>query len=836
MFDENIIRLMNKWAAESPTGLEPALRICRELISFRCDPLEKEKQERRKKNPFDLGASLDPAPRFRDWEYSRLLEKAVRPLAAAAPLRTAKLLIEVVAEMMRFDTGREPDEVDTEKNDASEIWSPRVDEQRRPYAEPKGDLVRVLTFASEQVYERKDVGEIEQLDKALRYGKWYVFDRVRYHLYVKSPAQARTWICDAIVSYPSYSEEQYGFEFQRMIRTAAEQFGAEMLSREDLTRIFDEIMRGPDKQADKAFMAERFTEEGFQRRQEYFQHRQLAPFAPVLFGKYLERFNELASRLPALTDEDFVRYDIGESKTGATRSPKSAAELALLSDDELIAFLNDWDDPHQDSDKWWVDVDFVGLATAFQQLIVANPQRFLAWGERWRAIERPIYVRYALNVATKRVGQHQPELDQWLDIANWVMTKPDDPVKDDEKASETSRDRPAWNSARTEVVALIAECVKKDAGVGIEWRPRLITLLKVACLCADRYLDSGRPIITPRNFLTDAINTMRGRALETLLQYGSWVKRQQHDADISDLFEVLELRLAGSPPLTLPEYALLGASFHQLYDLSSSWARAHVGEVFPQEKTDAWAAGVEAYLRFNSPHPLVFGILIAQLEFAIEHMRLFKDEENSRNDAIEHLGEHLLNYYLLGLLELSGSNSLLARFYRKTKPKYWAHVFDYLGRMLSKTKQLKAEIAERCKEFFEARLAAGNAEELQELTFWLMSECLSPNWRVNALLRTLDVTKSATRTPSMIIEELAKLLKHEPDLVVSAFAMLTDYLVGRPYFYLQPEYVKPILKHGFASENEATVHAAKLAQDNLLKAGRSEFRDLDAIPDNVQWN
>lgn len=836
MFDENIVKLLNKWAAAGEAGVESALRICRELISFKPDPREKEKQARRKKNPLDWSASLDANPRFRDWEYSQLLERGVRPLAIAAPLATAKLLIQIAGDMMRLDTGRTPDAVDAVKNDASEIWSPRVDQQRRPYAESKGDLVRTLTFACEQVYERKNVREIEQLDTALREGKWYIFDRIRYHLYAKFPDQTGAWIRDSILSYRSYSEQQYGFEFQRMIHTAVDKFGAALLPREELTRIFDEIWNGPDKNAYKEFMAEQFTEDGYRHRQEYFQHRQLWPFAAVLFGKYRERYNDLVSRLPALTDEDFVSYDVGESKVGASRSPKSTAELAQLTDDELIAFLNNWDDAHRDAEQWWVDIDFIGLATALQQLIVANPQRFLGWGERWRMLERPIYLRYALDVAVKRIGEHESELNHWFDIADLVMAKPEPAFDRDEKPSETTRTHPTWNLARTQVVDLIAAYLKKEANVGIEWRPRMIAVLRAACVAPDYYLDSNKPIITPRDFLTDAINTMRGRAIETLLQYGFWVRRQQQDADFSDIFDILQRRLDGSPALTLPEWALLGASFHQVYGLSSEWARANVDRVFPQTNTEAWAAGFAAYLRFNSAHPSVFGILSAHLQFAAEHLTLFKADKNPRTDSVANLGHHLLDYYIIGLIELTGPKSLLTKFYMKTEPKHWAGLFDHLGRLLSKTKTLKPEIAERCKAFFEARLAEGNIEELQEFTFWLKAECLPPAWRLTALMKTLNVTKTAGRTASMSTEELAKLLNDEPDLVVSAFAKLTEGLLGQPYFFLQPEYVKPILKYGLSSGRDDTVQAAKLAQDNLLKAGRSEFRNLDAIPDTVKWN
>ncbi len=105
-----------------------------------------------------------------------------------------------------------------------------------------------------------------------------------------------------------------------------------------------------------------------------------------------------------------------------------------------------------------------------------------------------------------------------------------------------------------------------------------------------------------------------------------------------------------------------------------------------------------------------------------------------------------------------------------------------------------------------------------------------------ALSRILDVTKGVNRMASMLVEDLAKLALVEPDLAVECFAKLTQGLIGQPYFYLRPEQVKAILKIGLASKHEKTVDAATFALDNLLKAGRSEYRNLDAIKDDGKWN
>jgi hypothetical protein len=659
--------------------------------------------------------------------------------------------------------------------------------------------------------------------------------RIRHHLYAKFPAQSKDRIRESILKYPAYATEQYDFEFQRMIRVAVERFGASLIANDDLVQIFETIINGPDKDDYRQFMGEQFTEEGYRRRQDYFQLRQFRPFASILFGRYKERSESLAASAPTLTDENFVRYGAGEAKSIVSRSPKTVAELAQLTDDALISFLNTWEEAERDSEEWWVEIDFTGLAVGFQQLIAANPNRFLNWGDQWKRLERPIYLRYALDAAGKRIAEHQSELPQWLEIADWIMSQAAGLRGTTDKTSETSRKHPDWSGAQRQVIDFIGVCVNKDVNVSPEWRPQIFALLKAACLAADSSLDTNAPVVTPRDYLTDAINTTRGRALENLLQYGSWVLRHTPAAEHSDLFAVIELRLNGKPPLALAEYALLGLSFHKLYGFSSSWAKENVSRVFPQSALDAWAIAFGTYVRFNNAHPVVFEMLKPQLDFAVEHLRSLEDKDHPRSDAVAHLGYHLLDYFLWGLIDLSGNDSLLRKFYVKTQPEYWAELFDHLGRLLSGTSALNPEIAERCKAFFEARLAESNIEELQEFTFWFKAECLPPAWRLTAFMQTLDVTKTTTTAASMLTEELAKLLKDEPDLVVSAFAKLTEGLLGRPYFYVQPEYVKRILKHGFSSKREATVQAAKLAQDNLLKAGRSEFRNLNTIEDNVKW-
>jgi hypothetical protein len=834
MFDENVVNLIRKWATAGEKGIEAAVRLSRDLVFFRPDPQEKEKLERRKEDPSDWTASLEANPPFQDFEYARILDRAVRPLAEAAPLPTARLLIEAAANMVSLELGRRADEVDEGRNDPSEIWCPLLNAKTRPYSDSKGDLIRTLTFACEQVYSRGDRDEIAHLDRVLREPKWYLFDRIRFHLYTRHAVQAEQWIREEISRYDRYGQETYGFEFQQMLRIAAEEFGERLLPRDELQKIFDAILTAPDKEDYRQFMAEQFTEEGYRARQGYFQLRQFRPFAKLLFGKYAERYDKLRAASPReLTDEDFIRYQGGESKTGASRSPKSTHELAVLTDDELVTFLNDWEEVGRDPEQWWVDIDFTGLATAFRQLIIEDPDRFLAWKDRWQTLLRPIYLRFALEAAAQRIGEHQSELPIWLEVAAWVMSRTDSQQEGDRKPSDTSRERPDWSWARRQVVDLISTCIGKDVDVSLDYRSKVFSLLSAASIAPDYILDRDQPVVTPRDYLTDAINTTRGRALENLLQYGFWVRRHIPDDNVEEIFAVLEKRFAGTPPLALAEHALLGASFHQIYGLSASRAADLAASIFPQDHPDRWASAFSAYVSLNRAHVLVFEIFRPHLEFALDELQLLKLGSNPHNDAVAHLGEHLLDYFMLGLIERNGG--LLQRYYAKTTENYWAALFDHVGRLLSHTSVLKPDVAERIKSFFEARLVAANPEELKEFTFWLKAECLDAQWRVEAFRRTLAIAKGGRHATSIVTDDLAKLVAVVPDLVVRAFADLTENLMTQSYFYLRPERVKIILNAGLRSKIPETVQAANFARDNLLKAGRTEYRDLDAIKDDPHW-
>ena len=484
---EKIIRLVNRLSFEDgPLGRFSEAFLFK-VVAFQPDQQAEEKQARHKADPQDWTILtkitdfqeyervrkkldqevLEPQVHFNEWEYQEILEKGVRPLVEREPYRVARILIDATATMIRLTF--HPDELEEvgSKDNLTGLCK-RVNESSRHYQDPREALVLALTFACEKVYE-KAPESVSALDQALRNQRWDIFTRIRQHLYALHPNElTKPWIRELILTHKDYAKWQHHFEFQRMIRLACETFGADLLTKAEREQIFQTILSGPSKQNFREFMGDQFTEELFETRRHRFHRVQLSPFAPVFFGKYADYFQELqVQEEKPVSDDDYPPYRMEGVRSGEERSPKPADELTRMSDEELLSFLNEWNNVHFNSEEWWVDINFRGLAQAFEsifkEVILPDESRLHFWIDNRDRIQRPIYVRAMVSAIHERVKSGQfDKLDQWFELCEWVLSHPDQPreegVNRSEVNPETHKD---WESSRRAVGGFIKMCLRK---------------------------------------------------------------------------------------------------------------------------------------------------------------------------------------------------------------------------------------------------------------------------------------------------------------------------------------------------------------------------------------
>ncbi|MBP9957140.1 MAG: hypothetical protein KBF14_01655 [Synergistaceae bacterium] len=837
-----IINILQKWGKEPGASRTAALKIIQYVVSFQPDPKSQIKESLRTKKPDPLknwNTSLEPAPRFDQWEYQQILEKGVRPLADHEPYKVASILIGAVANMIKL--GIHQDDLKKRRGeDYSEIWCKRLDRPDDEYPDIRVILVQTLVYACEQVYNRERES-IHALDNSLSKKHWKVFQRLRQLLYALYPNdQTLPWIRELILGHDDYAKKEHHYEFQMMIRNACEHFGPRLLSEEEQKKIVDDILSGPSKKDFREWAGDSYSDEVFLQRQSRFHRKQLRPFATLLNGKIKEYFNELEGDPQAkpLSDDSYLPSNMGKVGWVSYQSPKSAEDLTMFGDDELLTYLNDWNEEHRDKDNWLIEINISALADAFQVLfkekIVQDSERLSFWMSNRDRIERPIYAVAMLKAMLEFVKKNDfDKLEQWIDFCAWVLSHKDlERIAGQAEPRDESRDYPDWGTSRRAVVDLIEACVSGDSDAPITARSGLAALLKKACLSSYWRLDHETTTVFSRyDLITEAINNTRSRALEALVYFGFWVRRHLQEDTVQEVTEILDMRLAQDVelPLTRPEHALLGMHFGDLCTLNKNWAVAHQGIIFPRGNIAVWQDTFGSYIRFNHPMKNVFEILDGEFSYAIDNLNALMDNNEDSKVFVDRLGEYLLIYYLWDVSDLS-PESLLVRFYDKTENdrECWAELFDHAGRLLKNTSgHMDKAMIDRVIAYFDWRFQVGEPLELQKFTFWLEAECLSNKWRLISYSKILDIAVDRELGLSLRVRALKGFLSNHQALVVECFAKITDAMGEGTQMYILNEDAKPILRAGLNADDPQTRQNAERALENLLKLGRSEFLDVD---------
>ena len=839
--------LLAYWTSENQTSA--ALELSKILIEFAPDPQSKTKEKRRRKNSADFGTfyetSLKPSPRIDSLEYGEIMSKGVRPLAEEEPYQVACLLIDATTNMIYLRMHQE--ELD-QGVDSSEIWYERLNELDTGYEDSDKTLVQTLIFACEQVYE-KSPNSVMALDKVLRDQQWGIFKHLRQHLYAQYPnEQTKPWIRELILGHEGYHLWEHRYEFQRMIRKACKHFGEKLLTEAERTQIFDAIRSGPSEANYQAWvvewLGEEFTEERFQQRQRGFHRKQYKPFEPLLFGEYATDFRELENKATdPISDED---YPPVKTRGGYVfnRSPRRPENLAKLTDEKLLSCINGWEGKEFFSeDDSFVEINIEGLAEAFQTVfkesIIPDTNRLRFWMENRDKIQRPIYVRMMINGMQADVNEKNfDRLNEWLRFSEWVLSYPDQEYEDINSLGiqgDESRTRPNWRNSRRAVDHFTEACLDMD--VPISARRQLVKLLKMLCTQFDSRLDLDKRVLLNRSDpYAEGINNTRSRALEMVVKFGFWLRRHDSASELPEMMIILEKRFAPETeyPLTLPEYAVLGKNYNQIFSLNDTWTIEHKSDFFPQANLPAWLAAFSSFMGYNRPFKPTFEILRDDFDFALQHLADLKKQDSPGKEQIDILGQHLFHYYLWGLYPLKGSGnnkqcSLLEQYYQVTdgNREHWANLFNYVGRILRGTSEpLDKNLENRITVFFDWRFEVGEPTELQQFTFWLQAKCLDAKWRLDAYSKILDVCKAEGVSIAMQLETLCELLPNHTAKVLECFAKLTDRS-GDNNIYIQTEEAKTILKTGLESSDESVRQNAERAREHLLREGRFDLLDLE---------
>ena len=401
-----------------------------------------------------------------------------------------------------------------------------------------------------------------------------------------------------------------------------------------------------------------------------------------------------------------------------------------------------------------------------------------------------------------------------MELCEWVLSHPDREQEPGLRPSDRLRENPPWGECRRAVGDLLGNLVKAasvESGLTLPdiARGQLLTLLCRLCTEYDWPLDEDRRVFIGReDWASEAINNTRSRALWDLLRYGRWLRREDPDADVSEITETLEDRFAPDAefPLTLPERTIASLGYLDALAMDEEWALEH-----------------------HPPYRRIYEIFEEDFHLAIRILPQQAEHNPALSQLLDVLGQRLVTYGASGMFPLRGEESPLEEYYQATdgRRQHWADLFEHVGRRLYHVEgELDEVVRQRYENFFEWRLEVGDPVELARFDSWLEAGCLSIEWRLDAYSRALDVCQFDRGSFWHHWAPLSGMIPEHTGRVVECFAKLVDKFQNDAY--ITPVPAKRILRAGLASDEPEVRENAERALEILLANGQFDISILDA--------
>lgn len=792
---------------------DEGLRIIRRLFEPR--PGQSSESE-------DASGKLRFPPRPRalmdDWEYARAMSIVLPLLITAAPIAALEILSDLLSESVRLSTS------DSEApTDYSYIWRDRIEGHGDPDSDFRDSLInaiRDLSVAAAQA------GQCAQVLEQLRGAQWDLFRRIELHVLrtacmdhaelAKAAVLKREWFANPVVFH----------EYVLLLRDA---FPA--LTEAEQQTLLGWIDEGPDREAmaerHELFAGVRPDDDLMSQWVEQWQRDRLSPLRGALPETWSLRYAQYERKYGA-PEFDYLQHKTSTHWVGET-SPIAGDALRSMPREQLLSFLSSWT-PEAGVDK----PTRSGLAA---ELGMHDVEFFVAESETaadWCGLH-PAYIA-ALLTGFEKALQANAQLT-WsgvLGVCEYAAV-----LRSDDWDTR-------WTKRATAAL-LTTGLDHSSASIPREHSAHIWAVIR-ELLSRGAIEDTTRvsPDVDP---LTAAINSLAGKALETAIRYAIWHKRTGDSStqsnwtllgQLPETSAALETIIDPASDYPVDARAIWGLQLEPLLWLDAGWVAEHSRMMLPEESDRAVQRDVvwNTYLAYGRPLDQIVQLFLHEYARSVEQLASgeLAPTRSAGRDLGQKLAEHLMIYYLRGQITFSGSEDVLSRFYHAAPVAVRQHAFDFIGRSLRKTEELRQDVADRLQDLLERRLDAirriskpavrrDAAAELQSWGWWFSSGRFETSWALDRLLDVLDLAGSI-EPDRFVAQELNRLVESHPAEVALALRRMIE-VVKAPYAIAGwKDEVRAILVALESSDNVRVREEVRRTVDALLERGFIEFREF----------
>jgi hypothetical protein len=773
----------------------------------------------------------DPQPFVDSWHYRQFLQDDFPSIAQPVPMDALILLCELLSKYIDLDRA---DKEEGSPQDYSYISRPSIEKNEHLGRDDADDsLIDAILTTSVEAIDKNPV-LLKDIISELRKQKWPVFNRIALYLISKYPDVNPELSVEALVDTSLIDSSDFDREYSLIANGSS----FNLLTPDQKKEIFDFIDRAEAKKERNHELADS-NKDQFERVVKMWQRDKLSIFESHLEGETKENYEKLKNDLG---DADNPRT---RQRNGVFVGPTSdikAEQIGEMPIEELIETLKTYTPPE---DRHGFGPSKEGLGRELSNAVKKDVAHFSTLAINFVDLD-PTYVRSYIQGFSEVAQNHIPfDWESIIDLSLWVIEQPREIEGREEKDGWDNED-PHWGWTRRAIITLISSGLNNNV-IPFSLYEKVWHIIAVL---------SEDPNPTPEQELTregvlvdDAygltINTVRGEALVSVVEYGLWVTRRRDELPEEDrpalsgfaLFPQVEAIL--EKHLTDPSIAVravYGRYFPWILLLGRDWTIVHMKDIFPEGQfgTPLYNAAWETYIGYVSLYNDVFEVLQDQYLEAVKNIGTEEKKDNHPERRDARLAEHLMIAFWRGKLNTTDTDGLYISFWKNADEETRAHAIDFLGRSLKSLEEpLEDDTAKLLKELWEMRIVeAESAEdkkpyekEMSAFGWWFASGKLDEDWSIKEFLRSLEITKK-TNGDYAVVDRLDVLVNSKPLEAVNILQALVKTDIQQWVLFGSETDLKSILSKALSSSNEEAKSVATALINKLVLLGYTNYGDL----------
>jgi hypothetical protein len=654
-----------------------------------------------------------------------------------------------------------------------------------------------------------------------------------------SPDHAKSLIIDRLTDRANFEERELWHEYILLLR---DHFKA--LEEAQQNQILCWMDEGPSldevKEGHERWFGERLTDEEAGKSEKFRKLKLLKPLCDVLPKEWRDRYDRWVEETHEPEHAEYTSPP--PQMIFGFGSPKSTEELRSMSIKEIVNFLANWRRPADDP----IGQTPEGLGRELTSLVASEPERFAKESSRFRLLA-PTYVRSFLSGIHAAASQQKAfDWSSVFTLCRWVLKQLRERVARENQSPDEDRD---WVGAQAVIAELISAGFKEDvAEIPFALRASAWRLLKP-------FTDDPHP--TPedeegqggseRDPLNYSVNTVRGRAMHSVLHYAQWVQRHLKEEpdgeervargfdEMPEVRKTLDRHLNPKHDPSLAIRSVYGQWLPWLIMIDQNWVQQNLSKIFPADETSRYLrdAAWETYITFNGAYNNIFEVLREEYGRAIERVSAeIKRKGHHLHSPNQRLAQHLMIFYGRGKLELDETEGLLARFYAGASDGLCGHALWSVGYEFHESKvPIPSEVLHRFQALWQKRLSIARAapeSHIKEMTafgYLFYSEKFDDTWAITELRNALELSKKA-EPDYFVVQRLVELSSVYPRLAVECFGYMVDGDKEGWGMNSWSGSARTIIAAARHSEDEAARKAAVTLIHRLGARNRLGFQDL----------